>query len=405
MPQEGPDTSRPRLMRREGPGRSEAAPIELFFDLVYVFAIVQVSHTLLDHLSWLGALEVAVLFGAVWWAWNYSAWAMNWLDPHNGVVRLLNAVLMLLALGMSLALPHAFAEDGLLFASCYVAAQVIRPAFMAIALRGHVLAKNYTNLLAWSATAGVLWLVGAFLPGEVRLAVWLVALVVDVAAPRFEFRFPGLGSAPMSTWPTDPEHLAERNRLVFIIALGESILIMGFTLSELDPIPKGAVLATLLGFGGLFVQWWNYFALAGHDTQASRGYGHTAALRSAFAYAHALMVGGAIIVAVSIELRITHPATEPPLVFTTVGGPLVYLLGNVLFLRSRTGAVARSRYTAMLALVVIGVVGLVLGHSLPSLAMGIATVAVMAALAVRTQLSARTSGPSGAADEPATGGT
>lgn len=377
---------RPRTMRPEGTHRSEVAPIELFFDLVYVFAIIQVSHTLLADLSWRGALEVVLLFGAVWWAWNYSAWAMNWLDPGSGAVRLLNLLLMLAALGMSLGLPHAFDETGLLFAGCYVAAQVGRAAFTAIALRGHVLSKNYTNLLAWSSAAGVLWIVGALAPPDVRLLVWLVALGVDVAAPRFDFRFPGLGSAPMRTWPTDPEHLAERNRGVFIIALGESILIMGFTLSELDPIPPGAVLTTVLGFLGLFVQWWAYFALAGHDTQASQGDSSTAALRSAFAYAHALMVGGAIVVAVSIELRITHPETDAPLVLTTVGGPLIYLLGNILFLRSRTGAAARDRYLAAGALLIIGTVALLLGPAVPPLAIGLATVTVMSVLAVVTQL-------------------
>ncbi|MGW5877429.1 low temperature requirement protein A [Nocardiopsis terrae] len=381
--------ARPRLMRPEGARRSEVAPIELFFDLVYVFAIIQVSHTLLANLTWLGVLQVAVLFGAVWWAWNYSAWAMNWLDPHSGLVRVLNALLMLAALGMSLGLPHAFAEDGLLFASCYVAAQVGRPAFTALALRGHVLAKNYTNLLAWSATAGVLFIVGAFLDPGPRLAVWLVALLVDMAAPRLQFRFPGLGSAPMHTWPTDPEHLAERNRGVFVIALGESILIMGFTLSELDPIPARAVAAALLGFTGLFVLWWAYFALAGPDTRASRGKAGTGALRSAFAYAHALMVAGAIVVAVSIELRISHAESTPALVLTSVGGPLIYLAGNILFLRSRTGSVARARYLAAAALVVVGAAGLAVGHVLPSLAIGLATVAIMGTLAVVTQLTAR----------------
>lgn len=182
------------------------------------------------------------------------------------------------------------------------------------------MAKNYTNLLAWSATAGVLFLVGAFLEPGPRLIVWIAALFVDVAVPRFQFRFPGLGSAPMSTWPTDPEHLAERNRGVFIIALGESILITGLTLSELDPIPARAAVAALLGFAGLFVLWWAYFALAGPDTQASQGQAHTGALRSAFAYAHALMVAGAIVVAVSMELRITHAEADPAVVLTTVGG-------------------------------------------------------------------------------------
>jgi len=235
----------------------------------------------------------------------------------------------------------------------------------------------------------VLFLVGAFLEPGPRLAVWLAALIIDVSAPRFQFRFPGLGSAPMHTWPTDPEHLAERNRGVFIIALGESILIMGFTLAELDPIPARAVVAALLGFFGLFVLWWAYFALAGQDTQASRGDSSTRSLRSAFAYAHALMVAGAIVVAVSIELRISHAESSPAVVLTTVGGPLIYLVGNILFLRSRTGSVARARYIAAVALIVVGLVGLVVGHAAPSLAVGLATVAVMGALAVVTQITAK----------------
>lgn len=378
---------RPRLLRPDGEGRSEVAPIELFFDLVYVFAIVQVSHTLLDHLTLLGVLQTALLFGAVWWVWNYSAWAMNWLDPRSGAVRVLNAALMLAALGMALGLPYAFEGDGLLFAACYVAAQLGRAAFMWVAMRGHVLSRNYRNLFAWSAVAGVLFLVGAVLPPAVRLVVWLVALAVDVAAPRFDFRFPGLGAAPMHTWPTDAAHLAERNRLVFIIALGESILIMGFTLSGMDDVTGRAVLTTLLGFAGLFVLWWAYFSLAGHDTAVSeRGDGSTSALRTAFAYAHALMVAGAIVVAVSIELRITHPESGPALVLTTVGGPVIYLVGNILFLRSRTGTVARDRFLAVGALLLVGVAALLLGHAIPPLVVGLAVLVVTTALAVVGQL-------------------
>ncbi|MFC5237858.1 low temperature requirement protein A [Pseudonocardia zijingensis] len=157
-------------------------------------------------------------------------------------------------------------------------------------------------------------------------------------------------------------------------------------MSELEEVTPAAVLTTLLGFAGLFVLWWAYFALAGHDTAASQGEGSTTALRSAFAYAHALMVAGAIVVAVSIELRISHPENDPPLLLTTVGGPLIYLAGNILFLRSRTGAVARTRYIAVAALVVIGIAGLVLGHAVPALLIGVATLAVTTTLAVVTQL-------------------
>jgi len=382
---------RPHLMRPDGEHRSVVAPIELFFDLVYVFAIIQLSHTLLEHLTPLGAVQTALLFAAVWWVWNYTAWAMNWLDPRRTAVRILNALLMLAALGMALALPKSFDEAGtaaLVFALCYAAAQIGRPAFVVVALRGSVVSRNYRNILAWSAVASTLVVVGAFLPPTPRLVLWAVGIAVDIAAPRFDLRFPGLGSTPMHTWPTDHEHLAERNRLVFLIALGESILITGFTVSELPEITAYVALVVVLGFVGLFGLWWSYFAVAGEDTAASRGRSGTAALRGAYPYAHGLMVAGAILFAVAIELYLTHPETGTALVLTSIGGPLLYVAGNAVFLRSRTGTVARSRHVAAGALVVIGAVGLVAGHALPALVLGVAVLAVVIGLAVATQLAA-----------------
>lgn len=377
----------PRLLRRRGD--SEVAPIELFFDLVYVFAIVQVSHTLLYHLTPLGALETAVLFAAVWWLWNYSAWAMNYLDPSALPVRILNAGLMLVALGMALALPSAFAGGGLLFAACFAAAQIGRPLFLVLAMRGHVMARNYRNLLVWSAAASLLFLVGAFLPPVPRLVLWAVAVAVDMAGPRFEFRVPGLGAAPMEAWPVDVEHLAERNRLVFLIALGESILIMGFTLSELEVVTPYAVLVTVCGFVGLFGLWWSYFALAGHGSRAGAGDGSARAARAAFAYAHGLMVAGAVVFAVAIELHLTHPENTPSLVAASVAGPLLYVAGNALYLRGRTGAVGRSRPVAAAVLVLAGAVALVAGHALPALVIGVVVLTVVLALAVATETARR----------------
>lgn len=124
------------LGRAAGPERSAVGPIELFFDLVYVFAIVQISHLLISDLSWRGFAQTAVVFAAIWWGWNYTAWMMNWLDPARGAVQLLNAVLMLLALGMAAAIPLAFDGGGVLFVACYVAMGLIRPLFMMIAFRG-----------------------------------------------------------------------------------------------------------------------------------------------------------------------------------------------------------------------------------------------------------------------------
>ncbi|WP_102158490.1 low temperature requirement protein A [Zhihengliuella halotolerans] len=362
--------------------RSEVGPVELFFDLVYVFAIIQLSHLLIHHLSWEGAAQTVVVFAAVWWGWNYTAWAMNWLDPSRTPVQLLSAVLMVAALGMSIAIPEAFGDGAWLFVACYLFMGVLRPVFMMTAFRGQQLAANYKMLLLWTLMAGVFWVAGCFLDPELRLVVWALAVVVDYAAPMVEFRVPGLGAAPMRLWDTDAEHLAERNRLVFIIALGESILLMGGAIVAEGVLTPALVVSLLVGFASLFVLWWNYFALAGPETRG--GDGSTAALRHAYAYAHALMVLGAILVAVSIELRLSHEHLTPAVVLVTVAGPLVYLAGNLLFLRSRFGRLARSRFIAAGTLVAIGIAGVVAVDAMPTIVLSLAVLAVTATLAAIT---------------------
>ncbi|GAA1767562.1 low temperature requirement protein A [Streptomonospora arabica] len=379
-----------RGVARHADRRSEVGPVELFFDLVYVFAIIQLSHVLIDHLSWHGFAETAVVFAAVWWGWNYTAWAMNWLNPSNTAVQLLNAVLMLASLGMAVAIPYAFGDAGLLFAGCFVFMGILRPVFMILAFKGGQTASNYRALLSWSALAGVVWIAGALLPPDVRLWVWLLAVAIDYAAPLVDFTIPGVVRAPMERWDTDPGHLAERNRLVFIIALGESILLMGGALADEGVVDAGNLLSLLLGFAGLTVLWWNYFALAGHDVTA--GQGGTGALRFAFAYAHALMVLGAIVVAVSMELRLTHDHLTPGLALVAVGGPLIYLAGNLLFLRSRFGRIARSRFIAAALLAVIGAVAAVWHDHLPVAAVTLPVLVVMASLAVLTARSRSAAG-------------
>ncbi|HRP07026.1 MAG TPA: low temperature requirement protein A [Gemmatimonadales bacterium] len=375
-------------MMKPSPGRpahrrSEVGAVELFFDLVYVFAIIQLSHLLLAHLTWQGVAQTVVVFAAVWWGWNYTAWAMNWLDPERTSVQLFTGVLMLAALGMSVAIPGAFGEGAWLFVACYLFMGVARPVFMMVAFRGQQLAANYRMLLAWTLGAGLLWVVGASLDSEARLLIWTMAAMVDYAAPFAQFRVPGVGAAPMHLWDTDPEHLAERNRLVFIIALGESILLMGSAIVAQGRLTTSLAASLLVGFASLFVLWWNYFAVAGHHNQG--GDASTSALRSAYPYAHALMVLGAIGVAVSTELRLSHGHLTTEIVLITVAAPLVYLAGNVLFLRSRFGRLARSRFIAMVILVLIGAAMLAIEH-VPTVALSLCVLAVMGGLAALTAL-------------------
>ncbi|TSI12128.1 low temperature requirement protein A [Brevibacterium aurantiacum] len=374
-------------LSRTSTHRSEVGPIELFFDLVYVFAIIQLSHLFIDHLSWEGAAQTVVVFAAIWWGWNYTAWAMNWLNPTKTPVQLLTGVLMLAALGMSIAIPGTFGDGAWLFVGCYLFMGILRPVFMMVAFRGQQLATNYRMLLAWTLLAGVFWILGAALPADLRLGLWLMAVLLDYAAPLCHYRVPGLGSAPMHLWDTDAEHLAERNRLVFIIALGESILLMGGSIVEHGHLTPSLALSLAIGFASLFVLWWNYFALAGPDS--SGGDASTGALRTAYAYAHALMVLGAILVAVSIELRLSHDHLTPPVVLVTVAGPLIYLAGNLLFLRSRFRSFARSRFLAAAILVIIAVIALVLLEHLPVIVLSFAVLAVTGTLAAHTALSSR----------------
>lgn len=378
-------------------------PIELFFDLVYVFTIIQLSHYLLHDLSWTGMLETAVLFFAVWWGWNYTAWAMNWLDPDHAAVRGLLALLMLAALTMATAIPDAFGHDAGLFVGGYLFLQVVRSAFMVAALRGQLMSRNYAQLLAWSALAGVLWVAGVFLQDEARLAVWALAVVVDYMAPLVGFTLPGLGATKMSDWPLAEEHLAERNRLVFIIALGESILILGSTLSETE-LTASVVTAAVVGFASIVLLWWLYFSyrLGNAEHELAEEVEVTRMARGAYAYAHALMVGGAIVIAVGIEQVTMHPTDDSTwaMAATIIGGPLLYLSGNVVYNLSRSGTLPWSRVAAGAALAAL----VPFATSLPAVLLAAVVMVVLAVLAASTgELRARPQGLA-MANQPVPGG-
>jgi low temperature requirement protein LtrA len=330
--------------------------MELFFDLVYVFAVTQLSHHLLAQLTVRGAIETLVLFLAVWWAWNYTAWATNWIDPDHPAVRSLLVVLMLISLVMAVKIPRAFGEEGLGFATAYVALQAVRSAFMVIAFRGQRMGRNYAQLLAWTGIAGIAWVAGAFVPGDGRLLVWIGALVLDYGAPLHGFALPGLGRTPMRAWTLAGGHLAERNQQVVLIALGESILATGATFGAL-PARAPIVTAFVFGFAGTVSLWWLYFVR--HAEEGARAITHTADParlgRAGYAYAHGIMVGGVIVVAVANELTIAHPTGPMSRAAAAVilGGPAIYLAGNALFNYALTGRMPWSRLTGIGVLVLL----------------------------------------------------
>src|ERR671914_2500031 len=179
--------------RRTDEVSQRASTLELFYDLVFVFAITQVSHLLLEHLTWAGAGQALIVLLAVWWSWNYTTWTTNELDTETIPVRLLLLALMLVSLLMSVAIPDAFGEHALLFAGSYAAIQVGRHSFLTFAAAEPrtIERERAGRILTWFVAAGGLWVAGAFAGGAARTALWVGALAVDYAGPFMTFWLPG----------------------------------------------------------------------------------------------------------------------------------------------------------------------------------------------------------------------
>ncbi len=336
--------ARRSLLRGHNGGHAPVNTIELFLDLVYVFAVTQLSHHLLDHLTWAGALETAILFGAVWWAWMWTTWATNWLEPDRAPVRLLIGAIMLLSLVMSTAIPDAFGAGGLQFALAYCTIQIGRCLFTAWAMErdGDGNGLNMLRASVWFAASAPLWIAGALsddLP--LRISLWLAALGIEYLAPLVYLYVPGLGRSALSEWRVSGAHMAERcGLIIIIIALGEGLILIGSTYAGADPQP-GLNLALVNAFAGSFAMWWLYF-----DMGARRGAHHIEnhelpglVARQAFTYWHIPIVAGIIVLAVADELVVAHPLepSHPEFVTVILVGTLLFIGGMAGFKRISSG--------------------------------------------------------------------
>ncbi|MDI2594397.1 low temperature requirement protein A [Pseudomonas sp. 681] len=327
--------SRSLLRGRGSQDSGKVGMVELFFDLVFVFAVTQLSHSLLAHLSMTGAVQVALLMVAVWWVWIFTSWITNWLDPEKLPVRLGLFGLMIAGLLLSSSIPKAFTDHGLLFAGAFVFMQVGRTLFAIWAVRGEALnmTRNFQRILAWLVLSGVFWIAGASVEGEQRLALWAVALLIELISPSLYFWVPGLGRSTLTDWNVEGNHMAERCGLFVIIALGESLLVTGATFAELALSLQG-VAAFLVAVLGSIAMWWVYFdsgaERAHHRIVHSADPGRQA--RIAYTYLHVLIVAGVIVSAVADELVLVHPdhASDAGII-AIIAGPWLFLLGNALF--------------------------------------------------------------------------
>jgi low temperature requirement protein LtrA len=350
-----------RFARKPGE-EQRATTLELFYDLVFVFAITQISHLLLEHLDWEGVGQSLVALLAVWWSWNYTTWVTNELDPESIVVRLVLIGLMLASLLMAIAIPHAFGDRALLFAGAYVAIQVGRHLFLtfAAAERGTIERERALAILTWFVAAGVLWIAGAVADGTARTLLWVAALAVDYGAPLVTFWVPGRKRLVGETWEVQVSHFAERFQLFIIIALGESIVITGATTSQLD-LDAARLAAFAVAFLGSAAMWWLYFNYVARiaERRLELAANRTILARDAYTYLHVVMVAGVIVAAVGDELAIAHPSEELPgkEVAAVVAGPAIYLLAHALFRWRMAGTISWKRLGGAVACVAAGALG------------------------------------------------
>jgi low temperature requirement protein LtrA len=375
-------TARPNLLRsREG--HTRVTFVELFFDLVFVFAVTQLSHTLLEHLTFAGMLQTAFLLLAVWWVWVYTCWFTNWVDPDKPSVRMLMFALMLAGLLLAAAIPHAFGHEGLLFAIAYAFIQVVRTAFAVVATRRHdrVNHLNFLRILSWLSVAAVLWIAGGILDGTERVVLWVMGLSLEIAGPTFGYWVPGLGSSSTTDWKIDGAHMAERFALFVIIALGESILVTGATAASV-PATTPVICAFAVSFVGSVAMWWIYFNIG-----AERSSRHISASddpgrigRAVYTYFHIPIIAGIVVCAVGDEITITHPDGHMDVAqaFALLGGPALYLAGNVFFKRASAKHYPLSHLVGLGLLAALVPVAL----GLTPLALGAATTAVLVLVAV-----------------------
>ena len=332
-------------------GHHRVTFVELFFDLVFVFAITQISHTLLAHFTVLGVVETAMMMLAIWWVWIYTTWVANWLDPEHTRVRLLMFGLMLLGLALSTSIPKAFESRGLAFALAYVAMQVGRTLFFIACAPPEQQAqrRNFQRILAWFCLSALFWISGGLAEGGWRVGLWCVALALEYVSPALRFWTPGLGSSSLSDWTVEGGHLSERCALLVMIVTGAM-----FSSHDWDaPI----VTAFLLAFIGSVAMWWIYFDKGAEEGSeriaASEESGRLA--RVSYTYIHLLIIAGIIVSAVSDELALAHPLghVEAQMAIATIGGPLLFLVGCLLFKKTIRGWFMLSHLVGVAALLLL----------------------------------------------------
>jgi low temperature requirement protein LtrA len=343
-------------------------PLELFFDLVFVFAITQVTSLVSREPTWQGLGKGVLVLVVLWWAWAAYAWLTSTVDPEEGIVRLTMFGSMAAMLVASLCVPGAFGGDALVFAAAYTIVRLAHLGLYALAGRGDPDLLHAVGTIAPTslASSGLLFVAAAF-DGAAQAAVWVAAVAIDLFGP---FISRGRG------WRLAAGHFAERHGLIVIIAIGESIVAVGVGTFTIGP---GVVTAAVLALVVAAALWWLYFdvvaLVAERKLREAQGAAQALLARDSYSYLHFPMVAGIIFFAIGVKKTLAHvgdPLDTVPAV-ALCGGVALYLLAHIGFRLRNVGTLNRQRLvTAAVLLALIPA-----ATSMPALA----TLGVVAAIA------------------------
>ena len=307
--------------------------VELFFDLVFAFAITQISGVLGEQPTLLSLLEGLVITCAIWWVWVYTAWATNWLNPDRRLVLWFLLALTAIGLVISQAIPLAFDDRAPVFATAYLIYSFVRTLGVIAGTRraAPLIAAGQSRILVWSAVSGVFWLLGIFQDEPwLRLAVWAVAIAIEYAGPWSLFWVPGRGKSSWTAWKIRGGHFSERAALFIIIVLGESIIVVGQGLTA-NKLSVPIAIAATSAFVNAIAMWFLYFAhgqdrgrrfIAARDTSGP-------VARISYTYLHVILVIGLVLSTHGSELALGHGDEQSDLAFEALMllGTAVYVAG------------------------------------------------------------------------------
>ena len=345
------------LRPTDTPRADRVTYVELFFDLVFVLALTQLSAYLYENQTPQGAFEGVIMVCALWWAWVSTTWVTNWLDPVKLPVRGAVIALAFVALVMSVSIAEAFGDRAWAFAIAYVVFGVGRTGFIVWATARHdrAVARDFALVLGWTVAGGVLWIVGALLPLSLQLPFWAAALGLELLGTVLGFPIPGRGRVLLRSWDLSGPHIAERTALFVLIALGEGLLVTGFAFVAKES-SASSIAAMVTAFVAAAAAWWIYFdhgeRVGAEAIEASDEPARLA--RTAYTWVHLLIIAGIVLMSVGDKEMLSLPDQRGlAATIVVVGAPILFLTGTVLFRRVLEGRWARAQLLGLLALVLL----------------------------------------------------